>query len=507
MRKSHIELFHNASSLASLFAAAFSISMQFVEIRGSRQEFGCDELYLSLFPPCDDITASLFLARDATAMRCATGRWLCEPAGTNFSYTMIGSHVESYRESRAEGLPRDAICIRGDVIPVTYLSSADSGKDTQRFLVVPRGVSALVRPGWRYRIGAFDRTEWILSDQASLSAVAFDSPSRVRFFGGIAFSRFVSLRSFGVPASLEVIGYRSFEACQHLSAVTIERGSRLKSIQSLVFSKCDRLQFSDLPPNIPTLSAYLFQRCGLPVLRLDSISRLSRIEFAACIDCARLHAVSIPGSVVQIDGDAFRSCVALSEVSFMLPSKLAAIGYRSFSGCSSLAQFEIVESVAAIDGAFLQSSGVRQVCVHPGNANFKTIDGFLVNQAGTSIICYFGTEGDLCINSTIEHIGQGAFQECPFVRSITFEIGSKLKRVDKQAFRDCTSLKQVHFGGRLPDLQALSFGGCARLKDVFVGPGRSRLQSYCSAFDECPLRNRPEKISDAFLELEELLYG
>jgi hypothetical protein len=361
-----------------------------------REEKSIDRILFSVFPGDDEDHSG-----------CAAGLCLCEPIRGGFSYGIIGSIKHCLADQKSKGLPRDIICVYGELTQVSFLVGADNGRRSH-FLVVPRGIEAVVAAGWRPGMLSRDFVRPVRRAGDFLTAVAFDWGSQLRFIGDKAFARCDALSSFVLPAAVERIGLSSFGSCGSLVLVTIEVSSRLRSIGASAFAQCHRLQFVDLPPNLGKMRK-LFRGCNLSVLRLESLLWLSSIEESSCEKNRNLRSVLVPGSVVEIGRLAFGDCVSLSEVDFVLPSKLASIGDQSFAGCESLQRFRIVGSVKTIEGSFLGGSGVHSVLVDGDNSEFGTTEGFLVTLDGRSIVCYFGTDCDVRIPANIEAIWPGSF--------------------------------------------------------------------------------------------------
>jgi hypothetical protein len=398
-------------------------------------------------PSTDRLFSSLFHHIADDPLPHAAGRFLCERHDGRFCYSIIGSKgVYSY-DSNPDGLPRNCISVRGKSITITYLR-LPRGKGTQfPFLLVPRGVLAVVSATTLFK-------EWDSRDippcdvpgDDSLTAVAFESRTRLRFIDEFAFRNCPRLTSFYLPASVEKVGDFCFALCSNLRLFSIERGSRLTSMGGWAFDKCRQLQFCDLPPGLEELSEGLFCDSSLSVLPLGSLVRVARIEFTACSGAGNLRSVLIPGSVVEICSGAFEECVSLVEVNFVLPSKLAKIGIAAFAGCTSLTRFRIVGSVEEIQTSFLQGSGVHDICIDADNPHFTAVHGLLLDRAGTRILHYFGTDCDVQIPRNVEVVCEGAFGGCRFLRTVTFESGSRLQHINAFAFGGCCALRRVQFG-------------------------------------------------------------
>jgi hypothetical protein len=168
-----------------------------------------------------------------------------------------------------------------------------------------------------------------------------------------------------------------------------------------------------------------------------------------------------------------------------VPSKLVSIGAHAFCECKALTQFRVVGSVEAIAGDFAEVSGVHHVFVEDDNEYFKVVDGFLMSREGTSIVYYFGEDRDVRIGMDIETVRKSSFARCRFLRSVTFEKGSKLTAIEQFAFRRCRSLERVHFGGSCPSLGFSCFDDCEQLTEVSFESSSERLPARRDAFHGC----------------------
>jgi hypothetical protein len=186
--------------------------------------------------------------------------------------------------------------------------------------------------------------------------IVFESGSRLRFIGDRAILSWPNLTSFFIPASVERIGSLCLAYCQSLAVLTVERGSRMESMGERALCGCRGLQIVHFPRDLRELSRNLFGGCCFSVLRLESMSQLSRIRGRAFEMNHQLRSVLIPRSVLKIGCSAFSSCVVLSEVSFELHSELVVIGVNAFYDCKSLTEFRVVGSVEAIAGDFAEGA-------------------------------------------------------------------------------------------------------------------------------------------------------
>jgi hypothetical protein len=86
------------------------------------------------------------------------------------------------------------------------------------------------------------------------------------------------------------------------------------------------------------------------------------------------------------------------------------------------------------------------------------------------------------IEATVERIVTGCFEQCDFIRTVTFESGSHLMLIGRDAFHECNSFESVHFGRGLPILGRGAFGDCQLLRDVSFEEASERLPMIHEAF-------------------------
>ena len=179
--------------------------------------------------------------------------------------------------------------------------------------------------------------------------------------------------------------------------------------------------------------------------------------------------------------------------SIILPNCLTIIG-GSFSGCSSLKNINIPDSVKYIDdwGEHFMFRGCNNL---PVVDNIRYADTYLVGvvnpqasytiKEGTRFIANYAF-GDcsslrsITIPNSVTKIGFGAFSGCSNLTSIT--IPDSVTFIDEYAFSGCTSLKNVTIGNGVTGLY-YAFQGCSSLKNVTIGNSVTKIGD--SSFAGC----------------------
>lgn len=175
----------------------------------------------------------------------------------------------------------------------------------------------------------------------------------------------------------------------------------------------------------------------------------------------------------------FADCTQLTKVS--LPSDATTLEKDAFEGCTSLAQIEIPAAITTI----LPSSGcpaLESISVSGANANYKSIDGVLLDGKGTKVVWFpMGKKGSYTLPSTITAISNYAFKECSIE---TFILPDELTEIGQGAFMD-SKVKEVKLPNNLKIVPPSIFQGCAQLSIVRLGSKTELISDY--AFDRCLL--------------------
>lgn len=163
--------------------------------------------------------------------------------------------------------------------------------------------------------------------------------------------------------------------------------------------------------------------------------------------------------VTSIKHLAFFSCESLKSVT--IPSSVTSIGYRAFGGCVSL----------------------TGITVDSNNSYYVSVDGVLFNKNKTTIIRYpIDHEGEKYeIPDSVETIGEGAFEDCDKLISIT--IPNSVTCIDDCAFCICDGLTEITIPNSVTNINSMAFHGCSNLTDVIIGTSVKSI-GY-SAFGAC----------------------
>ena len=194
--------------------------------------------------------------------------------------------------------------------------------------------------------------------------------------------------------------------------------------------------------------------------------------------------VTIPDSVIHIDGGCFSSC-EFREIN--IPESVECLVHGCFSG-SKLQRIVIPSSVTSILGnPFADCSDLRYIVVDPQNPYFVNIDGALVDKRDMRLIAleYANIEKNYSIPDGVRTVGYKAFDvfELP-VKYVNFP--ETVKFVENYAFAR-VQIIEIAFDG-IEEISPFAFSNCTWLKKVTLSDTIKRLGQ--NAFEHNKTLNR-----------------
>lgn len=207
-------------------------------------------------------------------------------------------------------------------------------------------------------------------------------------------------------------------------------------------------------------------------------SRYHYIGKEALRECHYLEKLVIPGTIKEIERKAFENCVNLREV--ILEEGIESLDWYLFAGCEKLHHIIVPDSVRSVD-----------------SYTFKKIPNLKVpvrNASGTRYIYYPPNLGEprVTIPSGVRVIQKDAFYNCTFLKEVVFSdtleciegnafYNTSLERlvipecvtcVAPFAFTQCWQLKQVEIRCPMSAIQSRAFQNCLRLRFPYESPAQ-----------------------------------
>lgn len=247
---------------------------------------------------------------------------------------------------------------------------------------------------------------------------------------------------------------------------------------------------------------------------------VTTIGFEAFYGVTNVTSVTMPGSVVTIETDAFEYC---SLAGVTLSTNLGTIESEAFS-MSGLTNVDLPASLTNLGvGVFGGSTNLSAINVDPLNAVYTSTNGVLFNLGRTMLVEYPGLGGSyeiptnvtvigteafvdtsltnvtiptnvtvlgeqafsgaaltsVSIPASVTNFGDYAFSYCPVLASVTVACAN----IGQDAFYDCTGLTNVTVQAGVTNIGEDAFNQCSGLTDVSLPAGLLAIGE--DAFAQC----------------------
>ncbi len=280
-----------------------------------------------------------------------------------------------------------------------------------------------------------------------------------------AFLDNTAITSVVLPDGITSIGENAFNGCESLTSVTFGKNSQLSSIGPGAFNYC----------------------CGLRSVTFGENSQLTSIGDYAFLGCYSIESITIPASVTSIGEWAFVECYRLVEVWNLSKLNITAgseengyVGYYA-----KRVETEPSESYVYTDenGYVIYYDGkVKALINYTGNETKLTIPDDMTELNCFALSdCYNITSVTFGENSQLTSIGDGAFNWCESLESIT--IPDSVTSIGDGAFCCCAKLTSITIPDGVKSIGNYAFAGCSALESITIPD--SVLNIGDSAFAEC----------------------
>jgi hypothetical protein len=324
--------------------------------------------------------------------------------------------------------------------------------------------------------------------------VTFGSPSKLTQIDAYALSACYGLKSICLPASIEILGKNSFSGCKSLLSLTFDSPSKLTQIQDFALYRCSSLRSICLPASLQMIDGSALAGTSISRIMIEDGNRNFGVSEAFLLDGSGIAVIryfghhliiTLPRQIETLSPHCFFGCDFIRSFNFESGSKLTRIEANALSDCSSLEAICLPASLQKIDGSAFSGTRITGISVEAGNHHFDVSDSFLVDIDRTSVIRYFGSDSTVTLKRNIEILSTGCFSGCQFLRSLDFEPGSHLTRIEARAFSDCFSFKSIHLPASVEFLGEASFSSCNSLSS-FTFESESKLtQIEAKALSGC----------------------
>ena len=370
--------------------------------------------------------------------------------------------------------------------------------------------------------------------------------------GSSAFSGCSSLERIVIPSSVTSIGYYAFSGCSSLTSITIPNG--VTSIGGSTFYYCSSLTSITIPNSVTSIDDYAFEDCS-SLTNIVIPSSVTSIGKSAFFGCNSLESITLPFVGNTLNGttnthfgyifgalnkyyDGFKydyehdDYIPTSLKKVIITGKTD-IDAWSFSGCSSLTNIVISDSVTSIGkSAFFGCSSLESITLpfvrNTLNGTTNTHFGYIFGASsysynddyvptslkeviiigGTSIgeHAFYGCSSleSIVIPNSVTSIGESAFSGCsslqynlydnakylgndenPYILLVesinnditTCKISSNTISIGTDAFSNCTNLLNIELENSVTSIGNYAFKDCSSLIDVYY---KGTIEDWCS---------------------------
>lgn len=370
------------------------------------------------------------------------------------------------------------------VVPktVTYIPSISGSPKVERVTVAEENPYYRSLDGVLYgqeRYGRREKGEYseLLYYPPAHPGEHFVIPEFVESIAAFAFSNCQKLKSVVLADKVTSICEGAFQNCINLKSITW--GASLRFIWGKAFENCTALKSIVFTDSIEDVSSDAFRGCtnisSITFARgkyfdLDSLPKdcfpwgqdsftLDGVRYAPYKAFDREEAALL--AVVDLPKDA--DTVFPDITTLIIPAKVEHYGFiykvseckSSFRQFPSLKRLELPSTVIKVDIAEIEN--LQEVVVDKGNTEFSTEDGVLFNKQKT-VLLSFPRRRDVkeyLIPDGVQQIAEKAFYDQPFIEEIVFP--DSTIAIEKKAFANCGSLREVHLGKNIKKIGIESF--------------------------------------------------
>jgi hypothetical protein len=316
--------------------------------------------------------------------------------------------------------------------------------------------------GWHYSIPdgverirrkAFHRTD----------LVSISIPGSVSEIDSAAFEDSFMLETIRLPPSVSYIGDSLFKGCGSLSRVALS--DALSEMPEHLFQGCKRLRRLRLPVAAKEFHHSCFHGCeSLSHFKISSKNKWFSTERGVLynkkktklIRCppAKPGTVLLPGSVSEIEWEAFKDCRKISRL--VLPEKLADLDPSILEGCDSL----------------------HEILVSTNHPLLSSMDGVLLGKHNTTIKRFPpGRSGVYHFPKSVERIDVNAFRNCKKISEVVVSPG--IVSIMDGAFAGCQSLMHLALPEGVKELWGWTFAGCRGLRSIRLPESLNYIGESC----------------------------
>lgn len=290
--------------------------------------------------------------------------------------------------------------------------------------------------------------------------------------GGVLFSKDMTVleqyplglteASYIIPDSVQMIEAAAF-GMSNLQSVTIPEG--VTTIGDSAFISCEQLNNVVLPDSVTSIGRSAFERCyGLTSINIPE--GVTTIERGTFIFCENLENVTLPDSLTYIDEAAFYGS-GITEL--VIPERVTALGPNPFTNCTKLTSVKIPAGLTQMENyTFSGCTSLKNFDVDSENPAFCDLNGVLMSKDRTVLIDYPDARSGkhYTIPASVTEVRTHAFADCCNLESIL--IPETVTTIGSYAFADCANLRSAVILADCGTIADYAFSGNEKLSEIVL---------------------------------------
>ena len=231
-----------------------------------------------------------------------------------------------------------------------------------------------------------------------------------------------------LPQTVRTIGKRAFGRCVNLARINIPEG--VISIGDCAFLMCSSLTRLTIPDSVTSIEGNPFRYLPAEILVSSENPVISVVD----------------GVIFSKDGTRLIACPCNKAGAYEIPQGVLEIGTHAFENCNDLTAVTIPESVVSIEGNPFDFAQL-ELKLSPENPEFSLIDGVLFDKTGTKLLVYpCGRPGNTYeVPEGTTEIGAFAFAGCRQLSKVT--IPESVTAIESDSFWNCENLRLYVWDG------------------------------------------------------------
>ena len=304
---------------------------------------------------------------------------------------------------------------------------------------------------------------------SGLETSSYEIPNGIITIGLDAFSSSNrSLKSITVAETVTEIEGVPFRGCYDLYSINVASGNKtFTSIDGCLYNKqtkCFVCHPFDRDRPYPGMSVF----SGTSTITFTIPDGTKTIGIGAFYNASDVNVFIFPDTVESIEEAAFDGCSSVEE--FNIPDSVKKIGSYAFASCKKLRSFKVPEGITSLEpSTFSWCKELHHVYMPQG---LQTI--------GKG--CFSSSElYSVDIPDSVTSIGKEAFKDCTMLKEVKLSQGMTV--ISESAFMGCTYLNSIVIPDHLVSIEESAFAQCHSLKEITMPD--SVISIADNAFEDC----------------------